>query len=185
LVNKYTLQLLEETKNNISNRIGDFTTNVADYMINLSYSQSTLGTEQANLDRIASKQDFLRKFLLGEKDSNQPSLIDLFKNPTDTSSLPQTLRSQNLMSQFITQITNEIYDSENVQIVRWKLSPIHRWQGGREICEKFAMTHELPQDILLKAQAQGISLEGLKLRSNTPSQLHAHCMCYTVPVYIK
>ena len=185
LVNKYTLQLIQDAQEKIIPRVSEFTTNVADYMINLSYSQSTLGTEQANLDRVASKQDFLRKFLLGEKGSNQPSLVDLFKNPTDTSSLPQTLRSQNLMSEFITQITNEIYDNENVEIVKWKLSPIHKWQGGNEICEKFAMTHDLPQDIVDKLKKQGVELSGVRMRSNTPRQLHPNCMCYTVPIYIK
>jgi hypothetical protein len=185
LVNKYTLQLVEDATSKIIPRVSEFTTNVAEYMINLSYSQSTLGTEQANLDRVANKQDFLRKFLLGSKDDAQPSLVDLFKNPTDTSSLPQTLRSQNLMSQFITQITNEIYDSENVEIVKWNLSPIHKWQGGNEICERFAMTHDLPQDIVDKLKMQGVELSGVRLRSNTPRQLHPNCMCYTVPVFLK
>lgn len=71
-----------------------------------------------------------------------------------------------------------------IRLAYWRLSPLHKWYGGQEICEKLAVA--TGPNVTRKLLEMGLdpaseNLEGLYLLDAFPMVPHPHCMCLQIP----
>jgi hypothetical protein len=71
-----------------------------------------------------------------------------------------------------------------VELAYWRLSPLHKWYGGQEICEKLAVG--TGPDVTRKLREAGVDvsttdLSGLYTLRSFPAVPHPHCMCLQIP----
>jgi hypothetical protein len=74
--------------------------------------------------------------------------------------------------------------STGVQMAYWRLSPLHKWYGGQEICEKLAVG--TGPDVWRKLREAGLDpmredTSGLYTLESFPMVPHPHCMCLQLP----
>lgn len=70
--------------------------------------------------------------------------------------------------------------ASGVSLAYWRLSPAHKWYGGKEICEVLASQEDPAVRslfITLGISQRGIDFDGLYLMSNFPSYPHPFCKC--------
>lgn len=83
-----------------------------------------------------------------------------------------------------TEAALELYERQKLSFARWTLNPRHKWQHGKEICERHA--HEVNLVAWDYCVAMGlnptkIDLHGVYPMSKYPDYPHPFCMCMPMP----
>lgn len=74
-----------------------------------------------------------------------------------------------------------------IRFVYWRLSPAHRWYGGKDICEVHAS--RVSVDTMTSIEAAGVDpvgleLEGLYRVGSVPAYPHPFCKCFLEPFIV-
>lgn len=84
-------------------------------------------------------------------------------------------------------VSVDVLEMAGLDLGRWSLSFMHKWYGGREICEVFAS--RIPDVTLTYLHRRGVQTAGLDLHGVYPLSMwppypHPNCMCHPVPYQV-
>jgi len=89
-------------------------------------------------------------------------------------------------SRLAREVERQVFQTSGVNFGYWRLSPLHIWYGGNEICEVLASAESsiTSEDLVKSGKAlSGVPLAGLYPLNKWPGYPHPHCKCYLEPLF--
>jgi hypothetical protein len=76
-------------------------------------------------------------------------------------------------------VEKDLFRKSNVSFAYWRLSPEHKWEGGKEICEVLASQESSDVVNFLRYEDTTRLTEGLYFVDGLPDYPHPYCKCFT------
>lgn len=88
-------------------------------------------------------------------------------------------------SRLANEVERRVFQASGVNFGYWRLSPLHKWYGGNEICEILASNEDPRVSEMLARSGRALSkvpLKGLYSLNRWPDYPHPYCKCYLEPL---